>query len=168
MQTKENIPHISRILPFENRLRIFDAPKIRFIGKAIRDTLWSDPCPCPGFWSDFYAKGDHLAIDALPHVLPGMMAWSGEYTPETKQYTYMICAACPEGTPVPEGYAYRDVPLSLIAHGKTGEAMEARDAELAVLGFFRHDDGWCGEFYPDPDAEGIQFCWVFPVRRCDN
>ena len=164
----DGVPPISTILPFENRLRVFAMPKIRFIGKSIRDTLHSDPNPCPAFWSLYFAEGSHLLTDALPHAIPNTMAWSGEFTPDTNGYTYMICVACPADTPVPDGYEYRDAPAAYVAHGRVGEtpgeayAVQTYDDQLRVQGFIRHDEGW-GEFYPHPGK--ISFCLLFTCKR---
>ncbi len=162
------IPHI---LPFENRCRIFQMPAVRLIGKSIRDTLWSDPNPCPAFWSEYFAEGYHLVTDPLPRAIPNRVAWFGEYSPDTRQYTYMICVACPAGTPVPDGFEYRDVPAALVAHGTTNEAgrdaysVESVDADLQEQGFIRVDEGWC-EFYPDLDR--ANFCVLFTCRRVEK
>jgi hypothetical protein len=99
------------------------------------------------------------------------MAWFGEYSPETHQYTYMICVACPAGTPVPDGYEYRDVPAALVAHGATNEtggdaySVDGIDADLQEQGFIRVDEGWC-EFYPDP--ERASFCVLFTCRQIEG
>jgi predicted transcriptional regulator YdeE len=161
------VPPITAILPFENRLRVFTIPKIRFIGRSIRDTLYSDPNPCPAFWSAYYREGHHLLTDALPHVIPNTMAWSGEFNPETNGYTYLICVACPADTPVPDGLEYRDAPAAYVGHGRIGEtpgeaySVQGYDEPLARLGFLREDEGW-GEFYPHLGT--VTFCLLFTCR----
>jgi Integron-associated effector binding protein len=165
------IPPIRRILPFEDRFRIFQMPAVRLVGRSIRDTLYSNPSPCPSFWSEYFARGFHLVTDSLPRAIPNRMAWFGEYSPETNQYTYMICVACPAGTPVPDGFEYRDVPAALVAHGATNEtggdaySAEGLDAYLQEQGFTRVDEGWC-EFYPD--LERASFCVLFTCMQIEG
>ena len=105
--TLDSILPITQILPFipfENGLRVFEMPAVRFLGKSIIDTLYSDPNPIPAFWSNYFAKGYNLVTDSLPHVIPNMLACFWDYSSDTNQYTYMICVACPAGTPVPDGF----------------------------------------------------------------
>ena len=161
-------PPISEILPFENRLRIFTMPKVRYIGKEIRDTLGSNPSPCPAFWTSYFKEGHHLVTDALPHVIPNTMAWFGEYLSQNKTYTYMICVACPGGTVVPDDYEYRDIAAAYVAHGKIGKTpadayvLHAYDELLREQAFVREDEGW-GEFYPHPGE--ATFCLLFTCGR---
>lgn len=160
---------ISQILPFVpagKGFRVFEMPAVRFIGKSMRDTLHSDPNPIPAFWTEYFANGYHLVTDALPHVIPNRLAHFFDYSSDTQQYTYMICVACPAGTPVPEGYAYRDAPAAFICYGVTndeggdpyaeGEVQE----ELKKLGFSLL--GPLCEFYPD--LEKPQFCVLFTCK----
>jgi hypothetical protein len=160
-------PPISEILPFENRLRIFTMPRVRYIGKDIRDTLGSNPSPCPAFWTSYFKEGHHLVTDTLPHTIPNTMAWFGEYLPQNKTYTYMICVACPADTPVPGGFVYRDAPAACIAHGRIGStpneayALQCYDDLLHEQGLARLDEGW-GEFYPYPGK--ITFCLLFTCK----
>jgi predicted transcriptional regulator YdeE len=160
---------ISQILPFspmENRLRIFDMPAVRFIGKSIRDRLYSDPNPIPGFWTEYFASGYHHVTDALPHVIPNRLAHFFDYSPDTQQYTYMICAACPAGTPVPDGFEHRDAPAALVCYGTTNEnaadpyAEGKVQEELEKLGFTLL--GSLCEFYPD--LEKPHFCVLFTCK----
>jgi hypothetical protein len=104
----------------------------------------------------------------LPHVIPHTMAWFGEYTRDTNKYTYMICAACPGGTVVPDGYEYRDMAAAYVAHGRIGKvpadayALHAYDEPLRQQAFARLDEGW-GEFYPHPGR--ATFCLLFTCGR---
>lgn len=163
-----SVPSLSAILPFENRPRVFAMPAIRLIGRSIRDRLYSNPSPCPAFWSAYFRHGHHLVTDALPHEIPHTMAWSGDYSPQTGEYTYLVCVACPAGTAVPAGFEHRDLPAAYVAHGKIGatpaEAYELSqyDDPLRRQGFARVDEGW-GEFYPHPGQ--VTFCLLFTCRR---
>jgi hypothetical protein len=161
---------ISQILPFipsENRLRIFEMPAVRFIGKSIIDTLFSDPNPIPAFWGEYFAKGYHLVTDSLPHAIPNRLAHFYDYSADTNQYTYLICVACPAGTPVPDGFEYRDAPASLVCYGATNEnagdpyAEEKVKEELEKAGFILL--GSLCEFYPD--LEKPSFCVLFTCER---
>jgi hypothetical protein len=166
----DGIPPVSQILPFlpfESRLRVFEMPKVRFIGKSIQDTLHSDPNPIPAFWGEYFSREYHLVTDSLPHVIPNRLACFGDYSTETNQYTYMICVACPAGTPVPDGFEYRDSPTSSVCHGATNEnggdayAEQRVKEELAILGFTLL--GPLCEFYPD--LERPSFCVLFTCRQ---
>ncbi len=167
--TVNTILPISQILPFipaDQRFRIFEMPAVRFIGKSMRDRLYSDPNPIPAFWTEYFAKGDHLVTDALPHVIPNRLAHFFDYSPDTQQYTYMICVACPAGTPVPDGYEYRDAPAAFVCYGVTNGdggdpyAEEKVREELTKRGFTML--GSLCEFYPD--LEKPQFCVLFTCK----
>jgi hypothetical protein len=157
---------VSRILPFlpfEDGLRVFEMPEVRFIGKSTIDTLKSEGNPIPAFWGKYFSKDYHLVTDTLPHVIPNRLAWFGDFSQETSQYTYMICVGCPTGTPVPDGFEYRDVAASFICHGATNEnerdayAEDRESEELQKLGF--NLLGPMCEFYPD--LENPSFCVLF-------
>ncbi len=172
-QNKSDIVHtivpISQILPFvpaEKHFRIFDMPAVRFIGKSIKDRLYSDPSPIPAFWGEYFTRGDHLVTDSLPHVIPNRLAHFYDYSSDTQQYTYLICVACPAGTPVPDGFEYRDAPAALICHGVMNENAgdpyeegsvqeELKKRGLTLLGPL------C-EFYPD--LEKPNFCVLFTCK----
>ncbi len=160
------IPQILPFIPVENGLRIFDMPAVRFIGKSIKDTLGSDPNPCPAFWGEYFARGYHLVTDALPHVIPNRLAHFYDYSPDTRQYTYMIGVACPAGTSVPDGFEFRDAPAALVCHGETNEngcdpyAEGIVQEKIKPLGFTLLYP-FC-EFYPD--LEKPYFCVLFTCK----
>lgn len=160
------IASIASILPFENRVRVFDMPEIRFIGKSLRVKLQAALNPVPAFWTECIQQGYLKRMKALPQVIPGIMAIYGEYSMETNMYTYMICVACPAGTQVPDGYDNYDMRATLVAHGVTNEngadahAGEALAAELQRQGLVRTGEGFA-EFYPDIEKD-ITFCVLFP------
>ncbi len=173
-QNKSDIVHtivpISQILPFvpaENHLRIFDMPPIRFIGKSMKDRLYSDPSPIPAFWGEYFSRGYHLVTDALPHVIPNRVAHFYDYSPDTQEYTYLICAACPAGTPVPDGYEYRDAPAAWVCQGLTNENGGDPYAEDFVREELKKQGltllGPLCEFYPD--LEKPNFCVLFTCIR---
>jgi predicted transcriptional regulator YdeE len=167
--TAHTILPISQILPFipvESLFQVFDMPAVRLIGKSIRDTLYSDPNPVPAFWTEFFTRGDHRVTDALPHVIPNRLAHFFDYSSETQQYTYMICVACPAGTPVPGGFEYRDAPAAFVCYGTTNEnggdpyAEGLVQEELTKLGLTLLGP-FC-EFYPD--LEKPHFCVLFTCK----
>lgn len=158
---------ITSIFPFENRMRYFRLPRMRLIGKAMRHTNETDIAPIPRFWTEYYAKR-HSTAQGLPQIVNTTLAWIAEYDPVTKQYTYMICVMCPEGTPVPEGFDHRDIGPGLMAHGTLSESppdahsIERFGGELARDGFVCKD-GWSFEFYPVPGKNDC--CLLFTVEE---
>lgn len=164
------IPPIAGILPFENRVRVFDMPEVRFIGKSLRVKLQADPNPIPAFWTECIQRGYLKCMASLPQVIPGVMAIYGEYAVATNMYTYMICVACPAGTQAPQGYENHDMPATLVAHGVTNKngadahAGEALTAELKRQGLIRTGEGFA-EFYPNIEKDA--FCVLFPCERGD-
>ncbi len=171
--TANAILPISQILPFshsEKHLRFFELPAVRLIGKSTLDTLYSDPNPIPAFWSEYFRRGYHLVTDDLPHVIPNRVAYFWGSSTGTDQYTYMICVACPAGTPVPDGFEYRDEPAAVVCHGGTNEngddpyAEEKVKQELFKVGFSLL--GPLCEFYPDLDKPF--FCVLFTCKRIEE
>ncbi len=78
----------------------------------------------------------------------------------------MICVACPAGTPVPDGYEFRDAPAAFVCYGATNENAgdpyaegkvqeELKKLGLTLLGPF------C-EFYPDLGKP--HFCVLFTCQ----
>lgn len=156
----------TEIFPFENRICYFHTPPMRLIGKAMRHTNETDISPIPRFWTEYNTKY-HNATEALPQIVRTTVAWIAEYDPSTKQYTYLIGVFCPAGTPVPEGFDYRDLDPALLAHGTlSASPPEAHnigrfDAAMAQDGFARTDN-WSCEFYPV--QEKLDCCLLFTVK----
>lgn len=159
---------ISEIFPYENRLRFFQLPETRLIGKSIRHTDETDVSPIPSFWTEYYEKY-YTVVSALPQIIKTNIAWFGDYEPATKQFTYMICVICPAGTPVPDGFEYRDMPAMTVAHGTASQnppdahnitqfADEVKKEGFEQTGF------WC-EFYPYQNKRSNDCCILFTVKK---
>ena len=80
---------VSQILPFlsfEDRVRIFEMPKVRFIGKSIKDTLNSEANPIPDFFGEYCTKDYHLVTNTLPHIIPNRLAYGATNENEGDAY----------------------------------------------------------------------------------
>jgi len=94
-------------------IRVFkeEFPPFRLIGKRYTD---ADRGPDGGFghkWQEWFEKGYFGPLEGIKDALPfgggyvGWMRYAGEWE-------YWIGAFFPEGTPVPEGYQYADIPAA--------------------------------------------------------
>lgn len=164
---------ISEIRSFEDSFEVYHLPAVRIIGREVRNG-GAIGNTAPALWTEVYASGDAEKLMALPQVLDdSMYGWTCEYDPETDTFIYIVCVMTPVGTPVPDGFVYRDIPETLCAKGLYGEDVPQtiRRAEDAGYATNWEPYGWNAELYlgeeeqnpPKPCA--TPWHWLVPVKK---
>lgn len=165
-----NFPEIKA---FEDEFEVFELPASRLIGLEARNggALGNT---APALWGQAFESGAMDALKALPQVLEGgTYGWTCEYDPSTDTFVYIVCVLTPAGTPVPEGFIYRDVSATLVAKGLYGESVAQTVERANVLGYGTNWEacGWNAELYlqAEEDAPPKQvdtpWHWLVPVRK---
>jgi hypothetical protein len=178
VRKKEMFRDIREAKAFQTEFEIFKMPACRVIGKERSLPLHGeDPLPAQSIWEELMKLGNLERLGVLPQVVPDSnFGWTCDYVAETDCFGYLASVVTPAGTPVPEGFQFRDVPETLVAVGKWGdeigdivERLKARDFEAAwgVAGC-----GWNAELYlkmelenPPPTGNKVGCRWVVPCKR---
>ena len=158
-------------------LHMIRIPAARIIGRETRNggKLGNT---APALWDAVYAGQDHVVLEALPKAgHQELFGWTCEYDPATKTFVYLVCALTPAGTPVPEGFAYREIPTTLCAVGLYGESVNKtlkRAAEQGYVANWSADGcGWNAEMYfsaeeaNPPKQTKSPWHWLVPVRAAE-
>lgn len=162
------------------KMEFFDLPKVRIIGL---ETICSmDPAAenqIPAFWDKAIANGTLDKLKALrPLAVPDCtVGWMGDV--QGQEYRYLLGVVAQEGTPVPAGMQYRDLPACPVAKSTIFGNLQNGDVyfnahELTLEGIaangFQYDYsfGWSAEVYPngvDYAAEEGIFCYFQPYQK---
>lgn len=101
---------MGKLVKFE--VKQFSAARV--IGKQVIHGLKSGTKnPVPELWESMARDG---ILDYLKNMheratqAPDTVGWMGDFNPETREFVYLAGVLTKPGTPVPEGYAYRDIP----------------------------------------------------------
>lgn len=135
-------------------------PALRVIGKAVYPKMDMKENPIPAFWDQCFADGTFKTLTDLPaeHIdkdyVGFMCEWDGKVT-----FTYICGMLLAAGTPVPDGFIYKDIPASTVAvgwiQGPEKDNYQAAHAmtqqELEKRGYqCDNAAGWCMEYYNCP------------------
>lgn len=167
---------ISKIKPFEEELDLYYLPKVRIIGKEVRNggALGNT---APALWDDVFRTGENEILRSLSHFLGDcLFGWTCDYEPETDTFSYIVCAMANADTPVPEGFVYRDIPETICAKGLYGEDMSHTLERIEAMGYTTNWEtyGWNAELYIDAEEEkppkqvDTPWHWLVPVRKIDE
>ena len=162
----------SEIKAFDDTLGIYHLPKVRVIGKEVRNggTIGNT---APALWGEVFSSGAADILRALPQILDGSMyGWTCDYDPQTDTFIYMVCTLTPADTPVPDGFTYRDIPETLCAKGLYGEDMGKTLERIGDMGYETNWEpyGWNAELYLDAEEEhppkqaDTPWHWMVPIR----
>jgi len=172
---------INEMKAHHKEFEIFKVPASRLIGKEKSLPLHgAGPLPARPFWEECFASEEwEKTIRVLPQVIPeSNFGWTCDYVPATDTFSYLCSVLTPAGTPVPEGWQFRDVPETLAAVGLWGDRlMEDVVPKLQAMGFEPAwgdaGCGWNAELYlhkekvedqpPDGNAQGCR--WVVPCKK---
>jgi AraC family transcriptional regulator len=166
IEGETEMKNINEIKPFVEEQEIFIMPDIRIIGVEARCKLSGDDEP--PVWDEFMKNGFPSALKDLPRAIPdAVLGWTGECPVGSDSYTLLVSIACPAGTPVPKGYAYRDIPASYVAKGEYGDDIGAVINKFAPHGFITcyTDLGWNAELFFDAEKENPPKTDCFPFWR---
>ena len=166
----------SDIQPFRDEFAVYSLPASRAIGKEVRNggALGNT---APALWGETIQSGAMDALLALPQLIPGATyGWTCDYDAPTDTFIYMVCVLASAGTPVPEGFAYRDIPETACAVGLYGENMDKTLDRVKESGFVTNWEpyGWNAELYlPEeesnpPKPSDSPWHWLVPVRRAEE
>ena len=163
----------AEIQAFEEAFELFSLPRIRVIGKEVRNggALGNT---APALWDEVFSSGAYEVLKGLPQMLEDAnYGWTCEYDAKTDTFVYMVCAITPENTPVPEGFTYRDYPETVCAKGLYGESVMQTVERAKELGYVPNWKlcGWNAELYLDaeekkpPKACAQPWHWLVPVKK---
>ena len=168
--------NINVIKPFVDEQEIFIMPEIRIIGLEGRCKLNCGNDDVMALWEkaddEFFAK-----LESLPRAIPdAVLGWTGNCPEGSDTYSYIISVACPAGTTVPNGCAYRDLPASYVAKGEYGDDIGGVISKFTPYGFTTcyTDLGWNAELYLSDEEDNppkqncSPFRWLVPCVKVDG
>lgn len=105
----------------------------------------------------------------IPNHLVG---WSGD-CPESeddpnRDFTYMIGALMPMGTPIPDGFDYRVLRGTLVIKGILGMEMQDVIKQAKTMGYttnYGDNNSWNAELYLDGEPDEDKWSWLIPVKK---
>ena len=162
---------ISEIRPFEDSFEVFTLPAARIIGYETRS---GGPLgnTAIALWDRLYSAGQIDQLKALPSLIPNSLCgWTCEYDAASDTFVYLVCALTPQGTPVPDGCTFRDLPATACAKGLYGEDV-MQTVERAKAHNYAPNwavCGWNAELYLDeeeanpPKQADTPWHWLVPV-----
>jgi len=138
------------------KIEFIKLPAVRMIGKKVINGGGENPVP--GLWQKCFEEN---TLDVLEYNMPVVeyyIGWMGEYDNETGKFTYIAGMLMPAGTPVPDGFDYRDLPPCLVGNGYINGDFANGDVfrhshELTVGGIVEngyapdYSYGWSAEAY---------------------
>ena len=165
--------NISEIKPFVEEQEIFIMPEIRIVGIEVRFKYRGEPegeNTIPTLWEKFFVEGFAAGLDKLPKIIPNAwLGWMGDCPDgESDWCSYIVSGAYPSGTPVPDGYVYRDLYASCVAKGKYGDDLHEVVSKFKPKGFitnYHPISGWNAELYFDAEKENPPKKDCFPFWR---
>ena len=172
--------NISEIKAFQADFEICVMPAARIIGKELSSPLnvsAERPNPVPEFWEKLVESDDWKTIKSLPHVVPdSSFGWTCDYVAADDTFSYICSVLTPAGTPVPDGFQFRDAPQTLVAVGKWGDEISDITERLQTMGYEpAWGDAGCGwntELYflaeldnPPPDGNKVGCRWLVPCKK---
>jgi len=136
-------------------------PALRVIGKAVHPKMDMKENPIPAFWEKCFSDGTFKVLSELPaeHVDKDYVGLMCDWGEGQETWTYICGMLLAAGTPVPEGFDYKDIPAATAAvawiQGPEKEnyqvAHPLTQQELEKRGFrFDQSAGWCMEYYNCP------------------
>lgn len=163
----------SEIKAFEDELEFFFLPKVRIIGKGVRNggALGNT---APELWAETFRCGDGDRLISLPQVLKdSLYGWTCEYEEESDTFVYIVCAVTAADTPIPKGFIYRDIPETVCVKGLYGEGIPETIERIKAQGYETNWEpyGWKAELYllaeedNPPKQVDTPWHWIIPVRK---
>ncbi len=139
------------------KVDFIELPAARMIGIEVRNGGGENPVP--SLWEQIFSQNKLDILPAEQALLDLFIGWMGEYNPEEETFTYIAGYLLPEGSQVPDGFSYRDLPACQIGLGtingnfNDGEVF-AHSHEMTVEGICKagsepdYTYGWSAEAYP--------------------
>jgi len=122
-----------------------------------------------------YASGDADILMALPRIAgDALYGWTCEHNPADDTHCYLVCALTPAGTPIPEGFVYRDYPETPCARGCYDEEFAPTMEHIKAAGYTPNWEAcpWNAELYLQDEEDhppvkncAQQFRWLIPVCK---
>ncbi|MCI9553290.1 MAG: GyrI-like domain-containing protein [Acutalibacter sp.] len=166
-------------MAFLKKMEFIPLPNVRIVGREVVCSL--DPIrenPVPALWEQSFADGTIGMLKQLPLALEGCtIGRMGDV--KGQDYRYIAGVIAKEGTPVPEGMQYRDLPACQVAKGYIHGNLQNGDVygnahQLTLEGIAAHhyqydySFGWSAEVYPDDldfDSEEGTVCYFQPCKE---
>lgn len=100
-------------------LQINELPEIRIIGKVVYPNMNMSENPIPAFWCKCFEDGTFTKLEELEeyHIDSSYVGWMGDWDIDSGKFTYICGILMKSGTPVPEGFVYKDIPANTVAIG---------------------------------------------------
>jgi AraC family transcriptional regulator len=155
-------------------------PEVRMIG--IKVINGGGKNPVPALWDKCFRENAFHVLDLTKPIVDYWVGWMGEYNQDNGTWTYIAGLMMPFGTPVPEGFDYRDLQQCTIGNGYINGNFANGDVfrhshELTVDGIIKngyepdYSYGWSAEAYAKDlsfDAEEGTINYFCPCKEVSS
>ncbi len=162
------------------KIEIMQHPDCRMIGIPVINGGAENPVP--ELWKKCFQENTFAALAGSKPILDYYIGWMGEYDSKSGTFTYIAGMMMPPGTPVPQGFDYRDLPSCLIGNGYINGDFANGDVfrhshELTVKGILQngfepdYSYGWSAEAYAMDlafEAEEGTINYLCPCKKANK
>ncbi len=162
------------------KIEFFELPAVRMIGKMVVNGGGENPVPA--LWKKCFEEDTFGVLENKTPVVDYYVGWMGEYCQETGTFTYIAGMLMPAGTPVPEGFDYRDLSGCMVGNGYINGDFANGDVfchshDLTVSGIGEngyepdYSFGWSAEAYSKDlafDAEEGTINYFCPCKKMNK
>lgn len=166
-------------MAFLEKIEFISLPQVRMIGREVSCSLSPEVVNLvPTLWEALFEDGAMDMLKTLPLVVSDCtIGWMGNVKGQNYQYIAGVMAR--EGTSVPAGFQYRDLPACDVAKGYIHGNLQNGDIyvnahELTLEGIaanqrqYDYSFGWSAEIYPDGldfEAQEGTLCYYQPCKK---
>lgn len=158
------------------KVDFIDLPATRIVGIEVVNGGANNPVPA--LWESIFNQDALAPLPQRLALLPHYIGWMGEYNPETQTFAYIAGFLLPQGTTVPNGFSYRDLPackigLATINGSFANGEVFAHSHQMTVEGIQSagytpdYTFGWSAEAYPRDlsfDAQEGTIHYICPCK----
>lgn len=134
------------------KIELLNLPACRMIGIKVLNGGGENPVHA--LWEKCFGENTFKVLEAYAAVIDYWIGWMGEYDPQTTRFTYIAGLLLPAGTPVPDGFDFRDLPACVVGNGFINVDFDySRSHDLTVRGISEngyapdYSCGWSAEAY---------------------
>ena len=142
------------------KMEFFNLPPTRLIGIEVEHGKGDNPVP--ELCEKCFRENSLKVLETHKPEMEYYIGWMGDYDSTTGQFAYIAGYFMPVGTPVPEGFSYRDLSACMVGMGYINGNFEdvfPRLHDITISGIQEngyspdYSQGWSAEVYP----KGLSF-----------